>query len=50
LLQKKEENTIKNSVSMVKKSHYKPEVLLVDAHSSDKTAEFAKTAGAVVIR
>jgi glycosyltransferase involved in cell wall biosynthesis len=47
---KKRRKYHKNSVSMVKKSHYKPEVLVVDAHSSDKTAEFAKTAGAVVIR
>jgi glucosyl-3-phosphoglycerate synthase len=47
---KNEESTIKNSVSMVKKSYYKPEVLVVDAYSSDKTTEFARTAGAVVTR
>jgi glycosyltransferase involved in cell wall biosynthesis len=47
---KNEENTIENSISMAKKSYYKPEVLVVDAHSSDKTAELAVTAGAVVIR
>jgi glucosyl-3-phosphoglycerate synthase len=35
---------------MVKKSYYKPEVLVVDAYSSDKTTEFARTAGAVVTR
>jgi glycosyltransferase involved in cell wall biosynthesis len=35
---------------MVKKSYYKPEVLVVDAYSSDKTTEFARGAGAVVIR
>jgi glucosyl-3-phosphoglycerate synthase len=35
---------------MAKKSYYKPEVLVVDAYSSDKTTELAITAGAVVIR
>jgi glucosyl-3-phosphoglycerate synthase len=35
---------------MIKKSYYKPEVLVVDAYSSDKTTEFARSAGAVVIR
>ena len=35
---------------MAKKSYYKPEVLVVDAYSSDKTVELAITAGAVVIR
>ena len=47
---KNEENTIENSVSIAKKRYYKPEVLVVDAHSSDKTTELAITAGAVVIR
>jgi glycosyltransferase involved in cell wall biosynthesis len=47
---KNEENTIENSVSIAKKSYYKPEVLVVDAHSSDKTTELAISAGAVVIQ
>jgi len=47
---KNEENTIENSISIAKKSYYKPEVLVVDAYSSDKTTELAITAGAVVIR
>jgi glycosyltransferase involved in cell wall biosynthesis len=47
---KNEENTIENSVATAKKSYYKPEVIVVDAYSSDKTTELAVTAGAVVIR
>ena len=43
---KNEENTIENSVAMAKKSYYKPEVIVVDAYSSDKTPELAATAGA----
>lgn len=35
---------------MAKKSYYKLEVLVVDTHSSDKTAELAINAGAVVTR
>ena len=47
---KNEENTIENSVAMAKKSYYKPEVIVVDAYSSDKTPELAATAGGAVIR
>src|SRR4051794_19519640 len=47
---KNEENTIEDSILIAKKRYYKPEVLVVDAYSFDKTTELAITAGAVVIR
>jgi glycosyltransferase involved in cell wall biosynthesis len=47
---KNEEGTIENSIANAKHSFYKPEVLVVDAYSTDKTAELAKRAGAIVIQ
>jgi hypothetical protein len=35
---------------MAKKRYYNPEVLVINAYSSDKTTELARSAGAVVIR
>jgi glycosyltransferase involved in cell wall biosynthesis len=46
---KNEDNTIENSITIAKRSYYKPEVLVVDAHSTDKTAELASKTGAIVI-
>jgi len=45
-----EEGTIENSIANAKHSFYKPEVIVVDAYSTDKTAELAKRAGAIVIQ
>ena len=47
---KNEENTIENSIATAKQSYYKPDVILVDAYSTDKTAELAERAGAIVIQ
>jgi glycosyltransferase involved in cell wall biosynthesis len=47
---KNEEGTIENSIANAKQSFYKPEVIVVDAYSTDKTAELAKRAGAIVIQ
>ncbi len=47
---KNEEGTIENSIANAKHSFYKPEVIVVDAYSTDKTAELAKRAGAIVIQ
>jgi glycosyltransferase involved in cell wall biosynthesis len=47
---KNEEGTIENSIANAKQSFYKPEVIIVDAYSTDKTAELAKRAGAIVIQ
>jgi glycosyltransferase involved in cell wall biosynthesis len=33
-----------------KQSHYKPEILVVDAYSTDNTTELASRAGATVIQ
>jgi glucosyl-3-phosphoglycerate synthase len=41
---------IENSIANAKQSSYKPEVIIVDAYSTDKTAELAKRAGAIVIQ
>ena len=47
---KNEEGTIENSVVTAKQSYYKPDVILVDAYSTDKTAHLAARAGAIVIQ
>jgi glycosyltransferase involved in cell wall biosynthesis len=47
---KNEDNTIENSITIAKRSYYKPEVLVVDAHSTDKTSELASKSGAIVIQ
>ena len=47
---KNEEATIEHVIATAKKSNSKPEVIVVDAYSSDKTAELAQGAGAKVIQ
>jgi len=47
---KNEESTIENAVIMTKRSQYKPEVIVVDAYSTDKTFDVARKAGAFVIQ
>ena len=47
---KNEVKTIAQCVEIAKGSKYKPEVLVVDGNSSDKTAAEAKQAGATVIK
>ena len=45
---KNEEDTIEHVITTAKKSRYNPEVIVVDAYSSDATVEKAKRAGAIV--
>jgi len=45
-----EAETIAQCVETAKKSKYKPEILVVDGNSSDKTRAEAKSAGAIVIK
>jgi glycosyltransferase involved in cell wall biosynthesis len=47
---KNEEDTIEQVITVAKKSRYTPEIIVVDAYSSDKTTEFALNAGARVIQ
>ena len=47
---KNEEDTIEHVITTAKKSRYNPEVIVVDAYSSDATVEKAKKAGAKVIQ
>jgi glycosyltransferase involved in cell wall biosynthesis len=47
---KNEEGTIETAISTAKQSQFAPEILVVDAYSTDKTAELATKAGAKVIR
>ena len=47
---KNEEGTIEHVITTAKKSQYCPEVIVVDAYSSDKTAELALNVGAQVIQ
>jgi glycosyltransferase involved in cell wall biosynthesis len=47
---KNEEGTIENSISTAKQSNFKPDVILVDAYSTDKTAYLSEKAGAIVIK
>jgi glycosyltransferase involved in cell wall biosynthesis len=47
---KNEEGTIEKAISTVNQSQFAPEILVVDAYSTDKTAELATKAGAKVIQ
>ena len=47
---KNEEGTIEDSIATAKQSYYKPDVILVDAFSTDKTIQLAGRAGAIVIQ
>jgi glycosyltransferase involved in cell wall biosynthesis len=47
---KNEEGTIERAISTAKQSYFKPEILVVDAYSTDKTSELAMKAGAGVIQ
>lgn len=46
---KNEEDTIEHVIRAAKKSHYNPEVIVVDAYSSDRTVKIALDNGARVI-
>ena len=46
---KNEEDTIEHVIRTARKSHYIPEVIVVDAYSSDKTVKIANDNGARVI-
>ena len=47
---KNEEGTIENSIAITKQSYYKPDIILVDAFSTDETTQLAGRAGAIVIQ
>lgn len=47
---KNEEDTIEHAITTAKKSRYSPEVIVVDAYSSDATAEKANKVGARVVQ
>lgn len=47
---KNEEGTIENSIDSARQSHFKPDVILVDAYSTDRTTYLAEKAGAIVIQ
>jgi glucosyl-3-phosphoglycerate synthase len=47
---KNEEDTIQHVISTAKKSRYTPKIIVVDAYSTDRTAELAQKAGATVIQ
>jgi glucosyl-3-phosphoglycerate synthase len=47
---KNEESTIENAVNVATTSKFNPEVIVVDAYSSDSTADLAAKAGAIVMR
>ena len=47
---KNEENTIEGAISVASQSNFNPDIMVVDAYSSDKTAELAVKAGATVIK
>ena len=47
---KNEEDTIENSIAIAKTSYYIPDVILVDAYSTDKTTQLAERAGAIIIQ
>jgi glycosyltransferase involved in cell wall biosynthesis len=47
---KNEEDTIEHSIAAAKQSYYKPDIILVDAYSTDKTTHLAERAGATVIQ
>jgi len=47
---KNEKDTIEHAITTAKKSRYNPEVIVVDAYSSDSTAEIANKVGARVVQ
>ena len=47
---KNEESTIENAIHVASTSKFNPEVIVVDAYSSDSTADLATKAGATVIQ
>jgi len=47
---KNEESTIENAINVASTSKFNPEVIVVDAYSSDATADLAAKAGAIVIQ
>jgi glycosyltransferase involved in cell wall biosynthesis len=47
---KNEEETIENVISNTEKSQHAPQVIVIDAYSSDRTAELAQNAGGKVIQ
>src|SRR5919109_4203938 len=47
---KNEESTIEGVISVASKSSFNPDIMVVDAYSSDKTVELAIRAGATVIQ
>ena len=47
---KNEQDTIEHAITTAKKSRHSPEVIVVDAYSSDATAEIANKIGARVIQ
>jgi glycosyltransferase involved in cell wall biosynthesis len=47
---KNEESTIENSVNVVMTIKFNAEVIVVDAYSSDRTADLATKAGAILIQ
>jgi glycosyltransferase involved in cell wall biosynthesis len=47
---KNEEGTIENSIATAKQSYYKPDVILVDTFSTDKTTQLAGRAAAIIIQ
>ena len=49
-VQKNEEYTIEKVITTARQSYFKPEILVVDAYSSDNTRELASRAGATVIQ
>lgn len=47
---KNEEDTIESAIFVASKSSFNPDIIVVDAYSSDRTVELAMKAGATVIR
>jgi glucosyl-3-phosphoglycerate synthase len=47
---KNEEGTIEHVITTAKQSRYSPEIIVVDAYSSDRTEELARKAGGIVIQ
>ena len=47
---KNEEETIERVITTAKQSRYSPEIIVVDAFSSDRTVELARKAGGIVIQ
>ena len=46
---KNEQETIEHVITTAKKSRYGPEIMVVDAFSSDRTVELARKAGGIVV-